>query len=411
MTEQLVPGAGDPGAAVPEPRTAEPPPPPLPPLGTPRRRQRPALGCLLRLVGGVLTFAGAVLFIVAANRVKTVLVPTPGTVPMWQNVLVVLSVGVGAGATLLVGRRMRVRGRRHHARVVRTMEEATTGPYVLYLRPFTEDVTGTTMPHAFSRWRGVGGSLADGSSVTLEESVCRIFRMFGSPLAVGEPDEALPLAGARRLYLPFEDWQRTVTALIGDARLVLLVAGTSEGTLWELTEVVRLRGPGSVLILLYGDEEPYDAFRTVAERALAERADELRQVHGPDWQPPVFPPFPGLQDPERLRWVPLMRAVIHFEEDWTPRLTLLDPTAVHAWTQEGRARKMGRTQLTPLLTRVYDRLAQEAADAGDATGATDSAAAGRGGEARDGGAGGGGAAGSGAGGSGGTPTLPLDSRR
>lgn len=334
------------------------------PFGTPRRRQRPLFGCVLRLVGLAGTIWGGLLVIFAATRSNTVFVPVNGIGPMVRDVLIVAGVGLWGALSLVVGLRMRRHGRRHHVRVVRTMEEARREPYVLYLRPFAEDATGTLMRHAFSRWMGVGGSLVSGSSLTLEEGVCRTFSAFGRPLAVGEPDESLPLAGSRRLYLPLDDWQPTVTSLITDARLVLLVAGTSEGTLWELTEVMRLRRPESVLVLLYGDRhtndldvrEAYDDFREAAEHELAARAEELRQVHGPDWQPPRFPPLPGFHDPDRLKWTTLLRAVVRFRSDWTPEIVLLDPTAVDAWTHEGRVRKMTRAQVLPLLTRLHDDL-------------------------------------------------------
>ncbi|MFI9201157.1 hypothetical protein [Streptomyces sp. NPDC053048] len=328
----------------------------LPPFGKPRRRQRPLLGCVLRLVGMVSTLWGVLFFLPAAVRLKTVFIPVPDGEPLWRKLLVVVGCGIWGAMALLLGMRMRRRGRRHHVRVVRTLEEAKREPYVLYLRPFAEDATGRLMPHAFSRWQGVGGSLVNGSSLTLEEGVCRIFRGFGRPLAVGEPDEALPPTGSRRLYLPLHDWQPTVTSLIADARLVLLVAGTSRGTLWELAEVIRLRRPESVLVLLYGDQETYDEFRAAAEQELEMRARELRQVHGPGWQPPRFPPFPGFRQPGKLTWVPRMRAVIHFRADWTPEVLLLDPTAVRAWTHEGRLRKMSRTQMVPLMTQLNENL-------------------------------------------------------
>ncbi|WP_143675108.1 hypothetical protein [Streptomyces sp. JV178] len=341
------------------------PPPAFPPFGTPRRRQRPLLGCVMRLVGLVSTFFGGLVFIAVAVRKDTVWIRvSPDEQPLWLNLLILVACGLWGAGLLVAGRSLRRHGRRHHVRVVRAMEEARREPYVLYLRPFTEDVTGRAMPHAFSRWQGVGGALVNGSSLTLEEGVCRIFNGFGRPLAVGEPDEALPLAGCRRLYLPLHDWQPTVTSLITDARLVLLVAGTSAGTLWELTEVMRLRRPESVLVMLYAERgsdlydvwEAYEDFRAAAEEVLTARADELREVHGPDWQPPRFPPLPDFEDPGRLKWTLLLRAVIRFRSDWTPEIVHLDPTAVTAWTYEGRVRKLTRTQLGPLLARLHEDL-------------------------------------------------------
>jgi hypothetical protein len=51
-----------------------------------------------------------------------------------------------------------------------------------------------------------------------------------------------------------------------------------------------------------------------------------------------------------------MRAVIRFGADWTPEIVLIDPTAVSAWTHEGRLRKMTRGQLAPLLARLREDL-------------------------------------------------------
>ncbi|MEJ8653583.1 hypothetical protein WKI65_37450 [Streptomyces sp. MS1.AVA.3] len=74
-------------------------------------------------------------------------------------------------------------------------------------------------------------------------------RRFGRVVAVGQPGERLPLPGADRFYLPLDDWQPVVSDLIGRARLVILIAGTGPGTLWELTEAARLLRPEQLLLL------------------------------------------------------------------------------------------------------------------------------------------------------------------
>jgi hypothetical protein len=248
------------------------------------------------------------------------------------------------------------------------MADAKRGPYVLYLRPFTSDATGAAMPHAFSRFRRVGGSLVNASTRTVEERISRAFGHLARVIAVGQPDESLPLLGAARLYLPLNDWQPTVASLIDDARLVLLAAGTSEGTLWELRRCLQQRTPQTLLIVIYTDENEYDAFREKAEVIFFEEAETLRRGGGADWQPPRLPAFPPLSNPHRLKWLPVPRGYIRFDADWTPHLIRLDPTSVRWWTEQGRNRRMNREQLLPFLESAIRELfaVEDAADQADA---------------------------------------------
>ncbi len=247
------------------------------------------------------------------------------------------------------------------------MADAKRGPYVLYLRPFTSDVERAGMPHAFSRFRNVGGSLVDTSTRTSEERISRAFGGLARVIAVGQPDEALPLLGAAKLYLPLNDWQPTVASLLDDARMVLLSAGTSDGTLWELRQCLRRRAPQTLLIAIYTDEGEYDAFREKADPIFQEEADGLRHGRGADWHPARLPACPPLSDPDRVKWLPLPRGYIRFDEEWTPHLIWLDPTSVRGWTEEGRHRRLNREQLAPFMEAVFQGLwdVEDAADQAD----------------------------------------------
>ncbi|MDX3642915.1 hypothetical protein [Streptomyces sp. MB09-02B] len=337
-------------------------------FSAPRRRQHRLLGWAMRLLGTVMSIFGALFFIAGFSRMRTIFSPLGTTDPLWYRVLMVAAITAAGAVSLLGGRRLRRRGRRHSVPVLRTMADAKRGAYVLYLRPFTSDATGASMPHAFSRFQRVGGSLVDTSTRTVEERISQAFGTLGRVIAVGQPDESLPLLGAARLYLPLNDWQPTVASLIEDARLVLLAAGTSEGTLWELRRCLRRRVPQTLLITIY-DERDYATFRDKAEAIFQEEADAMRRGSGADWHPPRLPAYPPLSDSHRLKWLPVPRGYIRFDADWTPHLVRLDPTSTRGWTEEGRSRRMNREQLVPFMEIAIRELmdAEDAADQADAS--------------------------------------------
>lgn len=108
-------------------------------------------------------------------------------------------------------------------------------PPVLLLRSFADDRIA------------VAASLL--AADTFEEVVEACLARYGPVIAVGEPGEEAPPTGASRTYLPHESWRQTVARLIGEARLVVLIAGTSSGFGWELREVVRRDVLDKTLIL------------------------------------------------------------------------------------------------------------------------------------------------------------------
>ncbi|MGW7521799.1 hypothetical protein ACWGJ2_40165, partial [Streptomyces sp. NPDC054796] len=193
-----------------------------------------------------------------------------------------------------------------------------------------------------------------------EEMVWTFRRRFGRLVAVGQPGERLPLPGAQRFYLPLHGWQPVVSELIGRARLVVLVAGTGPGTLWELTEAVRLLTPEQLLPLVMGDERAYRRFQEAVPGAFAERAQQLRAEGTEPVPAPVFPDYPSLHDPMFSGTLLGLQGIIHFDSAWVPTVTRVDVTAVRALTSTGRVLKTQRKQLRPVLTHVARRLPGEA---------------------------------------------------
>ncbi|MER8073779.1 hypothetical protein ABTZ59_36775 [Streptomyces sp. NPDC094034] len=66
--------------------------------------------------------------------------------------------------------------------------------------------------------------------MTQEDFLVRQFKGLGRVIAVGQPDERLPLLGAERGYLPVDNWQDTVSDMIQGAHVVMMSAAPGPGT-------------------------------------------------------------------------------------------------------------------------------------------------------------------------------------
>ena len=123
---------------------------------------------------------------------------------------------------------------------------------VLFLRPFTEDsavlssgarILNPLNPFSWGkvlRWRGLWASYRSFFALrwTVEQVLAFTTRDMGPLVAIGQPDTP-PVLGAYNLYVG-DDWQARVEDLALRAQLVVLVAGTTPGLLWEV-EFMRTR--------------------------------------------------------------------------------------------------------------------------------------------------------------------------
>ncbi|WP_369364383.1 hypothetical protein AB5L52_14590 [Streptomyces sp. CG4] len=152
-----------------------------------------------------------------------------------------------------------------------------------------------------------------------EEYIADALRPVGPLVAVGTPGEILPFAGAARMYLPEEEevWHQPVSRLIERARLVTLTLGSSAGTMWELTEAMRILPPQRLLLMVPGmtGRAEYEAIRTKNERALKALPEAARNQTWKSNTPPSLPnpPFKEWSGPEI--------GLIHFSPDWEPTFT------------------------------------------------------------------------------------------
>ena len=292
--------------------------------------QCPSAGWLLRivgrvilLVGGATTLAGVGLVYNADQKPQPQLTfPTfapsgrtepPPTVDdtTWMPDWLPIPVGIAfipMGVLLVVaGRKVVFRGKQHTNRPIRSVDELDGHRFVLYLRPFLDDRAMAVIPKTPDDPPTISFVLPMRAR-TYEEKIAKLFRHFGEVVAVGEPGEQLPLPGARRFYLPVDGWQDTVSALMRRATLVLLVATPGPGTIWELTEAVRIVDPTRLVLVVCHGPEIYERFRDTASAAFT------RRQRTEDLSPPRLPPYPpGEQrNPNEM----MVKGFVYFDSEW-----------------------------------------------------------------------------------------------
>ncbi|MFC9931318.1 hypothetical protein [Streptomyces sp. NPDC127190] len=239
-------------------------------------------------------------------------------VPWWDLDLLVPLVVVCAQTLLFGARRLAVLGRQHLAAIIRSPGELPRDSFTLYLRSFEDDVGRTALEENRHPAPGPGAVLSDLplSARTEEEQLAQALKLVAPMVAVGRPGERLPLVGARRLYLPIDDWQDTVRDLMGRARLVVMAVGLGPGLLWEFREATRLL-PGERLVLLVPGRDEYETFR--AQAAAPRRHDTARPGQaGGAWSPPALPPYPDREPPADLT----LKGAVYFDADWSSHFVL-----------------------------------------------------------------------------------------
>jgi hypothetical protein len=294
-------------------------------------RQRRAYGWVLFITGWVMRLVGGAVAALAGEEPHTAFMtasdpgsnklPSPTVLTLLSIVAIVLGLAL-FGAGLSVGRR----ARRHLVHIIRSPAELGSRSYVLYLRPFRQDVTASGIAPspahgtpALETWR---------SGRTHEERLARMFREFGPMVTVGRPGENLPAgAGAYRYYLPRDDWRDPVRGLIDGARVILLGAGPGAGTVWEYTEVLRRADPRR-LVVLVTDPNWYLGFQALSTAAVENALPELRRRYGAQWRTPALPGLPPPRRPKRKETF-FFRAMIYFGRDARHvSLVVFDPSAM-----------------------------------------------------------------------------------
>jgi len=180
---------------------------------------------------------------------------------------------------------------------------------VVYLRPFVLDERLARRSHE-------DGVLP--STLTDEEHLVRAFQPIGTVGAIARPGEAVPHLGPDLRDVPEDEWQAETLNMVAHARLVLLGAGVGAGFLWEVENVIRLRQPEDLLLVVPLGAAGYEAFRDLAAPLF----------------PRSLPPYP----PDQSRRRPPIKGVVQFEPDWTPRFTRFD-----VWPSDAAGKTFGST--------------------------------------------------------------------
>ncbi|WP_051840810.1 hypothetical protein [Streptomyces sp. NRRL F-5126] len=192
----------------------------------------------------------------------------------------------------------RRRGRRHLT-VALVEDELGEGPFVLYLRSFSDDPQRARL--APSLLAAIGGPAR--SLLSDEEQLAHSVRWFGPMVAVGRPRERLPYAGASRVYLPDTGWRETVVRLMSTTQLLLVGLGPGEQLRWELEQAAVHVPPQRIILLV-----PYD------ENAYAELREAVRARGA------LPQPLPAVPPPKRRRRYRYgIRGAVHFDADWAPQ--------------------------------------------------------------------------------------------
>jgi len=169
---------------------------------------------------------------------------------------------------------------RYQIQADRTLQTDRRAP-ILYLRGFNEE---------FSH------SLESFLPTTEEETLADYYNHFGPMIAVGNPDEALPLPGASRVYFNKSNWHEGVLYLMSVSCVVIIQASLAPGVLWELGVAQKTLSPERLVISFAGwagcpprvREIQYLQFKRYFERIsdckLPERVGNQQViVFGPGW--------------------------------------------------------------------------------------------------------------------------------
>jgi hypothetical protein len=236
--------------------------------------------------------------------------------------LAILAFGWGGIVVAFLGIAIMHRGRKLLAASGEQRLASDPRKPVVYLRSFAADALGAG---AVGSWL-----LLKLNYSTDEEQLAAVMNEFGPFIAIGAPGETLPTLGANRIYTGEGDWRMRVQALLQEARLVVLRAGTTENFWWEFQAVRACVPPERVLLLVNSRGASYQAFRARAAAILPSPLPDLRR-----W----------------TRALSSVRAIIAFDESWNSReLPIVSSFRHSAFT----APFVGRLKLT--LRPIYDRL-------------------------------------------------------
>jgi len=145
-----------------------------------------------------------------------------------------------------------------------------------------------------------------------DERLAEHYEQYGPVIAVAGPDDKGYMHGPVRLYFDDDIWRAGVVYLMSVSQRVIIQAGISQGTLWELGMARRLLEPEKLIISVADASNPnvaddfYYDFRQYAEAILGcelpkSLGSSLHLGFGPGWK--AVPQDPRLLMSEKDQWV------------------------------------------------------------------------------------------------------------
>lgn len=323
--------------------------------GVSRPHQYRVRGLILRILGLAMRIGGAVVLLVSVMAMRMGgsigRMIDHNALPGYVIDAVFLVTGCMSAVVMRLASRPTMLANRYLANIVTSAQGLSAGSYVLYLRPFYQDVksSGHIPGKRDQNFFNNPVSWILQSDRSHEERLAALFSEFGPLLAVGSPGEKVAGgAGALRMYLPLDNWQGTVGDLIDGARLVVLGTGPGPGTMWEYVEVLRRSHP-TKLVLLITDPIEYKRFKASSIAEAEGVLHELKSRYGQSWEAPLLPELPvySATKDDKALW---FRAMIYFTDDFEPHLVLLNlPKATGNFRIDNETVK---TRLAPVIDHL-----------------------------------------------------------
>jgi hypothetical protein len=170
---------------------------------------------------------------------------------------------------LLLGFFLLILARRYFQVTVKSLLDADKRAVILFLRSFDDDEK--------QLYVNSERSLLDFS---LESRLSKHFSHYGPFIAVGSPNESLPLPGAARAVLSDDSWQGKVTEWINEADKLIIYAGKTRWVNWELSKIIEAKRVTDLIVIF-----PELKLRRAQRQAdIALRVECLRDIfRGTRW--------------------------------------------------------------------------------------------------------------------------------
>ena len=215
------------------------------------------------IIGGLLIVAGFIAVVAGGLIVYS---------EHGKNVFAGTLIGTSGILAITFGKIIFIFGQRFLA--IKSEHELIKGfqPRILYLRSFKSEKK-TKRILSIGRDIKIANliTLPDIFATTEEQILSGIFQKVGTPVAVGHPNEKLPLIGIPRIYLG-DNWKEVVKELISDVEWVFIRADVSDGLWSEIEFAVSLmkeKPERLVFIIPFADDQGgFDKFREKLQKLV-----------------------------------------------------------------------------------------------------------------------------------------------